>query len=93
VFELIRKELTDLNLFGNLGNVYNADESCFPLNSKPPSKAFAEKGATNAMRQTCVEGDENVTVVACSNITGHLIPPFFIFKGRRFYREFIRKFS
>jgi hypothetical protein len=39
-FDLIRKELAGLNLLGRPSNVYNADESGFSLNNKPPDKVF-----------------------------------------------------
>ncbi|XP_063241227.1 uncharacterized protein LOC134541602 [Bacillus rossius redtenbacheri] len=68
--------------------IYNCDESGFPLNNKPASKILAQKGSPTVVSQTCVERGENVTVVACTNAVGNYIPPFVIFKGKRYHKEY-----
>lgn len=82
-YHIYSRVATDLNLQNNPQLIYNVDESGFPLNNNP-SKIIAEKGKREVIKITNVERGENVTVVVCCSASGMFMPPFVIFKGKRF---------
>jgi len=75
-FDLLEKTMAEHDLLDKPCQVFNADESGFPLAPKP-LKAVHCSGAhaTNAVNS----GDKTqITVLACVSAGGHSIPPFVI---------------
>jgi hypothetical protein len=72
-FNLLSTVLEEYDLLDKPHNVYNMDESGFPLNNCP-QKIVSAKGKWEAVSLTNVERGENVTVVAA----GTYVPPMIV---------------
>ena len=84
-YELQKKTLEEHYLMGYPSRIYNMDESGMPLDHKPP-KVVARKGMKKVHCRT--SGNKaQITVLACSNAAGSVIPPMVIFEGQRFNPE------
>ena len=84
-FTLLRQTLTDNNLLDKPAYIYNMDESGMPLDHNQP-KRIAPKG----MRKVHGLSSGNktqITIVACGNAAGQMLPPMVILKGERFNHE------
>lgn len=86
-FELLTKILTENNLIGRPGNIFNMDEAGIQIINKP-SKVLAPKGAKDVHVLTSRERGENVTVIGCCNAEGTFLPPVLILKGVNKKQEF-----
>ena len=79
-FSLLKQTLMDNKLLDKPCHIYNnMDETGMPLNYKQP-KRIAPKG----MRKVYGLSSGNktqITVVACGNAAGHVLPPMVILKG------------
>ena len=65
----------------NLPNrIYNVDESSMPLNHKSP-KVVALKGMAKVHCRTS-RSIGQITIIACANAAGSVIPPMVIFEGK-----------
>ena len=65
--------------------IYNMDESGMPLDHKPP-KVVTRKGTKKVHCRT--SGNKaQITVLACANAAGSVIPPMVIFEGQRLNPE------
>lgn len=64
------------------GNIYNMDEKGCRLMLHHQQRVLAEKGSKR-VHLVGSEHGENVTIVACANALGHVIPPMILFKGQR----------
>ncbi|XP_044262782.1 uncharacterized protein LOC123010147 [Tribolium madens] len=62
--------------------LYNMDEKGCRLTLHHQQKVIAKKGAKR-VHLVSQEHAENVTIVACGNAMGHVIPPMILFKGQR----------
>lgn len=62
--------------------IYNMDEKGCRLTIHHQQLVVAQKG-TKRIHMVAPEHAENVTIVACANALGNVIPPMIIFKGRR----------
>ena len=82
-YELYQNIVIETGVLAAPERVYNVDESGFPLCNKP-LKVVAQKGRHEVVKITNVERGENVTAVVCCSAVGTFIPPFIIFKGKRF---------
>lgn len=64
------------------------DESGMPLDHKPP-KVIVLKGTKKVHCRT--SGNKaQITVLACGNAAGHVIPPMVIFEGKRLNPEWMK---
>ncbi|XP_021345515.1 uncharacterized protein LOC110445301 [Mizuhopecten yessoensis] len=61
--------------------IFNADEAGFPLNPKS-DKVLA---ATRSKDVYTISGSDktSITILACANASGHLLPPMHVFPGER----------
>jgi len=81
-FDLLEKTLAEYDLVGKPGQVFNMDESGFPLNPKLPKGIF-EVGTKNAAAVN--SGNKaQITVLACVSAAGHCLPPMVIFDREKF---------
>ena len=81
-FDLLEATLQEYDLLGKPGQIFNLDESGFPLNPKPPKGVF-DKGTKNL--SACCSGDKaQITVLACVNAIGNSLPPMVIFDRQTF---------
>ena len=75
-FDLLEETLTENELTNRPGQVYNMDETGFPLDPKP-LKTVQPKGTKNAL--FCTSGGKaQITAVGCVNAAGQAIPPMVI---------------
>lgn len=81
-FEKLKNLLDRTGLKYKPGNIYNMDEKGCRLMLHHQQKVLAEKGSRR-VHLIGSEHGENVTIVACANALGHVIPPMILFKGQR----------
>lgn len=79
-FDILQQIMTENNLLASPKNIWNMDESGFPINN-PLGKVLAQKGARVVQNITSAEKGEHVTIVGCCNAEGHFLPPVLILKG------------
>ena len=73
------------NLMDKPGEIFNCDESGFPLDHKP-GKVIGLKGQKSLNLST--SGDKvQVTVLACVSATGYVMPPMVIFDRKQLKAE------
>ena len=84
-FDLLEKTMIEYDLVGKPGQVFNMDESGFPLNPKSPKGIF-EVGTQNAAAVNSGNKTQ-ITVLACVNAIGHCLPPMVIFDREKFSME------
>lgn len=85
-FDLLEKTLTENQLIGKPGSIYNMDETGIQLNNEP-GKVIAKKGSKDVMNVTSAEKGETITLISCCNAEGNFIPPYCIFKGSNKKKE------
>ena len=81
-FEKLDALLTELDLFGKPEKIFNIDEKGCRLTLHKNQKILAPRG-NKRVHIVADEHAENVTIVACGNAIGNVIPPMVIFKGKR----------
>ena len=87
-FSLLKKTLEDNDLFNKACYIYNMDETGMPLDHKQP-KRIAPKGMKKVYGPS--SGNKcQITILACSNATGTVLPPMIIFKGERLNYEWTK---
>ena len=76
-FDLLEKTILEENLKDCPCQLFNLDESGFPLNPNPP-KVISAKGEKHP---SCVTGHDKsqITVLSCVSAGGYAIPPLVIF--------------
>ena len=84
-FLLLEKTLREKDLLNKASRIYNMDETGMPLDAKP-LKRVALREARKVQGPSA--GDKTqITVVACANAAGRVLPPMVIFKSERFNHE------
>lgn len=81
-FDKLRSIMTEMNILANPHLIYNMDEKGCQLSLHKQPMVFAKK-ASKDVRIIADEHAENVTIVACGNAIGQIIPPMILFKGKR----------
>jgi len=81
-FDKLEKVLSDMDLFDKPDRIFNIDEKGCQLAVHHQQKVLAKTGSKR-VHLVAPEHGENVTVVACANAVGNVIPPIIIFKGKR----------
>ena len=79
-FQLLNDTLVEHNLLHSPSQIYNMDESGIPLDPKAPN-VVAVKG-TKKVRYRSSGRKGQVTIVACGNAAGQVIPPMVIFDAK-----------
>jgi len=80
-FDLLESTLKDNGLLHSPSQIYNVDESGMPLDPKAPN-IVAETG-TKKVRYRCTGRKRQITIVACGNAVGQIIPPTIIYEGKK----------
>ena len=80
-FDLLEKTLKDNNLMNCPSQIYNFDESGMPLDPKAPN-IVAQTG-TKKVRYRSTGRKGQITIVACGNATGQVMPPTIIFEAKK----------
>ena len=80
-FDLLESTLKDNNLMNCPSQVYNVDESGMPLDPKAPN-IVAETG-TKKVRYRSTGRKGQITIVACGNATGQIMPPTIIYEAKK----------
>lgn len=81
-FQKLENLLDRTGLKHSPANIYNMDEKGCRLMLHHQQTVLAEKGSRR-VHLIGSEHGENVTIVACANALGHVIPPMILFKGQR----------
>lgn len=76
-FDLLEETLVKNDLIDKPAQIFNCDESGFPLDHKP-GKVISLKGHKSLNVTTSGEKAQ-VTVLACSNASGYVMPPMVIY--------------
>ena len=80
-FDLLKKTLNNNDIMNCPHRIYNMDESGMPLDHKP-SKVVTLRGTKKVHCRT--SGNKaQITILACANAAGGVIPPMVIFEGKR----------
>ena len=87
-FGLLEETLNKFNIFNSPSRIYNMDESGMPLDHKPP-KVVVPKGTKKVHCRTSGNKPQ-ITVLACANAAGSVIPPMVIFEGKRLNAEWTK---
>ena len=80
-FELLKKTLEVNGLMNKPNRIYNMDESGTLLDYRQ-LKCIAPKGAKKVHGQSSGIKTQ-ITILACANAIGTMLPPMVIFKGER----------
>lgn len=81
-FEKLGNVMDTLDIKNHPEKVYNVDEKGCRLTLHHQQTVVAQKGVKR-VHLVAPEHAENVTVVACANAVGNVIPPMILFKGQR----------
>ena len=87
-YSLLEKTLRDNGIFNFPSCIYNMDESGMPLDHKPP-KVVVPKGTKKVHCRTSGNKSQ-ITILACGNAAGNMIPPMVIFDGKRLNPEWTK---
>ena len=80
-FDLLEDTLTQNNLLNHPARIYNVDETRMPLDPKSPN-IITKKGVKKVRYRTSGRKGQ-ITVVACGNAAGQVIPPMVIFEAKK----------
>lgn len=84
-FDLLEQTLDQNDLLNSPSRIFNCDESGIPLDPTPP-KVIVSKGTKHPRCVTT--GDKaQITVLACCNAAGQVLPPFVIFDRKTLKAE------
>ena len=81
-FTLLKQTLEQKDLMDRNACIYNMDETGMPLDSKQ-LKRVAPKGLKKVYGPSSGNKTQ-ITILACANAMGNMLPPMVIFKGERF---------
>ena len=80
--QCLKPVLIDLNLEDKPNQIFNVDESGFPL-SWTPKTILTKRGQKSPQALLAGSGRENITVQMCISSTGKLLPSYVVYKGER----------
>ena len=87
-YNLLEETLKENHLLDRESRIYKMDETGMPLSHKQP-KCVAERGARKVHGRA--SGDKSqITIVACANAAGSILPPMVIFKGERLNADYTK---
>lgn len=86
-YDVIEKEVQNLQLQDKPGHIYNLDETSFPLHSTKTHTLGVIGQQT--VRVTASSGRQNITVLATICADGSALPPCIVFKGKRLMQQWI----
>lgn len=81
-FNLLENTLKEHNLLDSPSQLYNVDETGMPLDPKAPN--IVTKRGVKKVRYRSSGKKGQVTIVACGNAAGQVIPPLVIFDTKNF---------
>jgi hypothetical protein len=84
-YKLLKETLEKNGLLHKPGQIYNCDESGMTLEHKLP-RTISPRGAKK-VRQITSGNKTQITILACANAIGQVIPPMVVFSGKRFNHE------
>ena len=87
-FDLLEETLKENNLENSPMSIYNVDETGIPLNPKTPKVVTAK--STKKVRYQSTGRKGQLTVVACGNACGQVIPPLIIFDAKNIRHAWTR---
>lgn len=84
---MLKKTLTDYDLFEKPGSIWNLDETSLSLD--PTKTKVVGKINKPCSRTTCGTGKENITVLTTVSATGKKNSPLIVFKGKHMWDQWI----
>ena len=87
-FTLLKETLEKNNLMDRNACIYNMDETGMPLDSKQ-LKRVAPRGFKKVHGPSSGNKTQ-ITILACANAMGNMLPPMVIFKGERFNHDWVK---
>ena len=87
-FTLLKQTLEQNDLIDKNACIYNMDETGMPLDSKQ-LKRVAPKGLKKVYGPSSGNKTQ-ITILACANAMGNMLPPMVIFKGERFNHDWVK---
>ena len=84
--ECLKPTLDTLGLTEKPWNIYNVDETGFPLSGNP-GHILAKRGTKSPQAIIGGSGRENITVQVCTSATGKLLPPYIVYKRKYLMAE------
>ena len=87
LYDVLEKEVQNMQLHDKPGHIYNLDETSFPMHSTKTHTVgiVGEK----SIRVTASSGRQNITVLATICADGTALPPCIVFKGKRLMQHWI----
>lgn len=85
-FKTLREVMGKLDIIDKPERIYNVDEKGCRLSLHRQPYVLAKTGSKRVHYRGKEHG-ENVTIVACGNAVGNVIPPMVLFKGKRMKQE------
>jgi len=86
-FSLLHDTLSAHDLLNKPSQIYNVDESGIPLNPRPPKVVSAKGEKTKKVRYRSSGRKGKITIVACANAAGQIIPPKVIYDAVAWTKE------
>jgi hypothetical protein len=83
----LEKVIQENNLADKPQYIYNVDETGIQPEHRPPNIIAPVKSKPQAITSPRTT---TTTVIACGNALGNYIPPYFVFKGKRFNPDFMK---
>ena len=80
-YDQLENILTKYNLMGSPHLIFNLDETGINTEHDPPPIVTAAKSTPQAITSPRTS---TTTIITCVSATGQILPPFFIFKGKRY---------
>ena len=80
--QCLKPTLTELDLLDKPNQIFNVDESGFPL-SWTPKTILTRRGQKSPQALLAGSGRENITVQMCVSASGQILPPYVVYKGER----------
>ena len=84
-FDLLEDTLKEHNLLQHPSQIYNVDESGIPLDPKSPN--VVSKKGVKKVRYRSAGKKGQITIVACGNAIGQVIPPMVIYDAKNLNRH------
>ncbi len=85
-FDLLEETLVRNDLTNKPAQIFNCDESGFPLSPEAIGKLIAVKGQKHFWVNSSTEKAQ-ITVLACASASGYILPPMVIYDRKRLTQE------
>ncbi|XP_065675800.1 uncharacterized protein LOC124807481 isoform X2 [Hydra vulgaris] len=88
-FDLVEKTLKNAGIINLPSQIFNSDESGFITDPKEQI-VLAKRGASRVSQSIGGSGREQITVNCACSASGHILPPYIIYKGKNLYMDWVK---